>query len=67
VPEDGVDEDSADAAVAVRERVDGLELGVDDRGVGERRSVFAIGEGHEVVHQVADAIGRRWDVEGVPG
>ena len=50
-PEDGMDEAAADATVAIREWMDGLELGVSDRGHGDRRDVVARQEGHEVIDE----------------
>jgi hypothetical protein len=39
------------APVAVGERVDGLELRVRDRGLGQQPQIGAPGEAHQVVHQ----------------
>ena len=55
-----MDERTADAPVAVDERVDRLELGVRDGRLGDGRQVVAGHEGDEVLEQRADEVlGRR--------
>lgn len=63
--QDRADQSAADAAVAVGERVDGLELGVRDRGLSEYGQICSIGEGEQIGHQFVDEFRRRWHVQGV--
>ena len=59
-PQHDVHEGAADAAVAVDERVDGLELGVGDGRLRHRGQVVAGDEGDEVLEQRPDEVlGRR--------
>ncbi len=57
--QDHVDEAASGAAVAVTEGVDGLELGVRDRGLRDGGQVVEVHERDEVVEQARHAI-RRW-------
>jgi hypothetical protein len=54
-----VNERTAGAAVAIGERMDRLELGVDESGLGHRWHVVAIDEVTEVVKQGPNEFGRR--------
>jgi hypothetical protein len=56
--EDRSDEGEPDAAVAVGERVDALELGVGDRCLGDRLDVVSVREGDEVLEQAGDRLRR---------
>ncbi len=60
-----VDERPTDAAVAVDEGMDRLELRMSDGGLGHRWKVVAVHEVHEVEHQRLDLVLRRRDVAGV--
>jgi hypothetical protein len=62
VQQHGVQERARSAAVAVGERVDGLELDVGQRSVGEGRQVVAVHETHEISHQSGHLGGGRWHV-----
>ena len=62
-PHDGVDQRSADAPVAVGERVDGLELGMCDRRLDEGWHVVAVGERDQVPRVTLHHVRRRWDKE----
>ncbi len=62
-PQDRVDEGAADAAVAVCEGVDRLELRMRDRGLQQCRHAAAIGEGDEVIHVARHRFRRRRDTE----
>ena len=55
-PQDHVDEAAADAAVAVDERVDRLELRVRDRRLGDGRQVVPVHEGEEIGDQRRDLV-----------
>ena len=52
-----MNEGAADAAVAIGERVDGLELGVGDGRLDDGREVRPVHEGHEIDHQLLDDLG----------
>ena len=54
----------AGATVAVGERVDGLELGVGDGGLGEGRVDVVVDVGDEVVEEPGDLVGWRGDEAG---
>ena len=56
--EDDVDQGASGASVPVGEGVDGLELGVGDRGLNERRVLVSIDVGGEVLEQLGDVLGR---------
>ena len=59
--EDNVDETPSDSAVAIRERVNGLELRVGDRGLSDRGDILALDELAEVDEQRAHPLFRRRD------
>ena len=59
VSEDAMQERAANSAVAVGERVDGLELCVEQGGFGNRMYVFAITEAHEVIETKVQSGGVR--------
>ena len=55
-----MDESPSDAAIAVHEGVDGLELGVCDSRLSDGGKVIVVGEGTEVSHEFRDELaGRR--------
>jgi hypothetical protein len=58
-PEHQLDERPAGPAVAIGKRVDGLELGVRDRGLGDRGQCLARAEGGQVFDQARYEFGRR--------
>ena len=62
-----MDEGAADAAVPVRERVDGLELRVGDRGLDDGREVRPVHERDQVVHEALHVLGRGRDEVGAAG
>ncbi len=51
------------ASVSVPVRVDGLELGVGDRGLDERGVLIVVGIGDEVMEEILDVLGW-WRDEG---
>lgn len=63
--EHGIDQRTTDTAVAVRERVDRLELRVRQRGRRHGREVGSVAERDEVMHVVADQLWRGWNVESI--
>src|SRR5674476_1286972 len=60
-----MDETATCSSVAVLERVDGLELRVRDRRLGDSRYVRSIEEGHQIVEQPDDLPGWRRNVDRV--
>ena len=60
-----VDEGSAGAAVPVREGMDGLKLGMGDRGLAEQWEVRPLGERDEIGHQGGHMVGMRRDERGI--
>jgi hypothetical protein len=58
--EDHVDQRPPRAPVAVDE-VNGLELGVDDGGLGHSGEAVVVDEGAEILEQALDVVRRRWD------
>jgi hypothetical protein len=62
-----VDQSAASAPVSVGEGVDGLELGVGDRGLHERRVLISVDVDREVFEELPDELGRRWDERGAAG
>lgn len=56
-----MDECAAGASVSVGEGVDGLELGVGDGGLYERRVLVSVDVGHEVFEEFGDELGGWWD------
>jgi hypothetical protein len=67
VTEQKGDEKAADAAVAVEEGVDRLELDVSERGADERRHGLVVEKLLQCAEAVEDVVGRRRDEEGVAG
>ena len=67
VAEQHRDEEAAGAAVAVEERVDGLELRVGEAGADEGGHVVVVKEEFERAHAREDLVGRGRDEEGVAG
>ena len=59
--QDNVDQGASDAAVAVREGMDSLELSVGDRRLDEGHQVRPVHERDEILHEVLHALGRRGD------
>lgn len=57
--EDDVDQGAPGAPVSVGEWVDGLELGVGDRGLHERRVLVPVDVVREVLEELPDELGRR--------
>ena len=55
------------AAVAVVERVDGLELGVGDGGLDQRWEMVAVAELAQVGEELRHVLGRRRDEVGAAG
>lgn len=62
-----MDEAASGASVAVAERVDGLELGVSHRGLGDGWQIVEVHERDEIFEEIADAALRRGDEGGVDG
>ena len=62
-----MDEAPSGAAVPIAERVDGLELGVSYRGLGDGGQVIEVHERCEIVEQVAYPVLGRGDERGVGG
>jgi hypothetical protein len=60
-----VDEGATHASVAVSERVDGLELCVDEARVNDGRVAGAVDVVDEIAHEVGDARGGRRDEIGI--
>ena len=56
-----MDQGTTDTPVPVRERMDGLELGVHDPGLDERRMDGTVHVVDEVRHQAGDQLGWWWD------
>ena len=63
-PQYGVDECTPDPPVAIGERMDRLELGVYDGGLGQHRDIRSVGKGDQVVHIAGDGLRCRWYVPG---
>lgn len=63
--EDPADQDPSDAPVAIGIRMDQLELGVRDRGLGDRIDVRAVHVSDQIVEQRRDQIWGRDDQGGV--
>jgi len=57
-----VDEGAACAAVAIGERMDGLELGVCDRRLSQWGVVVAVDVVEEIVEETVDVLGRGRDI-----
>ena len=62
--EDGMDERPADAAIAIGEGVNRLELGMHQGGLDQWSVGGTVEVVHEIGHQLGHPIGRRWDERG---
>ena len=54
-----MDQASAHTTIPIDERMDGLELGVHDGGLSQRRNVISLEEHRDVLEQRSDLLGRR--------
>ena len=63
------DEQAAEAAVAIEERMDGLELDVGEGGLEQRAGFdrLVVEEKFEGSHGFQHRVGRRWDEPGISG
>ena len=60
--DDPADENPADPPVAVSEGMNGLELGLSDRRLGDWVETSPVDEGNEIGHEIGDGFGRRCDM-----
>ena len=65
--QDEMDEGASRPAVSIHERMDGLELCVRDRGLGDCGKLVGVAEGAQVVEEPRDVLGRRGNVRGRAG
>jgi hypothetical protein len=65
--EDDLDERAAGAVVAVLERVNRLDLGVEDRDLHERRQGLLVDRRTQVDEEPVDVLGRWWHEGGAAG